>query len=138
MKRFILFVVIGLLVLSTSAFLLQDPETGSQFEELINLIVFLIVGFFGAPISQLIKSLINSLSGKQVEDRWAVAVTALVAGALAVVQLYLAGALGDITLNNFATIAFAVYGVASIYFAMFKKSEGFLGQKGVLRGYKPS
>jgi len=105
------------------------------YQDMFYVLIMLVVAAAGSPISQLIKRGLSALLGKQVEDRWAIVVTGIVAGLVAILEMWLAGSLdfADITRENFPVMFFAVYGVASLYYSWFKGSDGKLGRGGLLK-----
>lgn len=129
--KWVLFIITALVLLSMAAMPLQEEVT---FQDGVKLILYLLVGFAGAPLTQLIKNGLSSLLGKVVEDRWALLLTAVVAALVALLEMFLSGQLGGITLDNFWMTFLAVYALANMYYAMFKNSEGsVLGQRLLLK-----
>ena len=86
-----------------------------EYRELFVLIVTIIVGLLGMPLTNWLKAQLG-VDGKQ-----ALILTALVAGLLAVSELMLTGALvpGEITVANFPGVFGLVFATATIYYKLF-------------------
>lgn len=121
--RKILFIVVLLVMLFFSlAFQVEDPNPWRGiFEWAIGIIVMLL----GAPITQWIK---NAL---EVKGKVAFLITACVAVAVALAELFLSNVLSfsSFSLENFP-IAFAVVmTVATVYYNLLKGTDSILGNK---------
>ena len=94
------------------------------------LVIALVTGFIGSPVIQGIKNGLSSVTGKPIEDRWAMLIAGVVAAGLAVLEMWLAGTLdfAQITPDSFPVTFLAVYGASNIYYGWFKNSTGKLGQ----------
>lgn len=105
------------------------------WHNLFQLLITLLVGFAGAPVTQLFKAALNSVFKTTVEDRWALLLTAVVGFGMALLEMALTGVLGEggITLQNFPQHFFTVFSLATVYYQWFKGSETPLGVKGLLR-----
>lgn len=100
------------------------------YEEVFTTLITLVVGLAGAPIIQLIRNGLAYLFKKPVDDRWALLIAGIGSGLLAALQMFLVGELTAeaFTVESFPTTFFAVFGIATIYYQLFKKSPTFLGQ----------
>ena len=130
MKR--LFLALLLIAsLGLVAFQTAEPVTYS-WQDVFKTLILLVVAALGAPVTQLLKNLFK------VEDRIALLITGVVAAVFAVLEMFLAGVLDfdALTLQNFPNAFFAVFSVATIYYALLKNSENFFGQGFLLK--KPS
>lgn len=127
--KLVLLAVTMILVLSAFRFQEDLPAIGN-WQDLIVVLVFLLVSALGAPLSQW---LCNTF---KMEERAALAITAVVAGLLAILQMWLSRVLdfGTITLDNFPQTFAAVFTVATFYYQLLKKSPSFLGNGGLLKG----
>jgi len=78
---------------------------------------------FGAPITQLIKNALSKIFKQQVEERWALALSAVIACGLAVLEMFLNGQLVGVTITpeTFPAFAGIVFSFAQIYYGLFKK-----------------
>jgi len=125
-------IAVGLFLVGWQA---VDP---SPYRDFVNLIIYLIVGFAGAPISQLFKSLLTFIFKKPVEDKWAVLATGAISLLIALGEMWYTGQLANLTFETLLSNALVIYGLASLYFGLLKNNEGFFGTKFLLKGYKPS
>lgn len=98
-------------------------------------VILVIVALGGAPVTQLIKIGLSKLFKKVIEDRFALVVTGVVAAGFAVLEMWLSGILkfSAITLENFPATFFAVFTVATVYYAWLKNSPSFFGEGGLLK-----
>ena len=98
-------------------------------------LIILIVAIGGAPVTQLIKIGLTKLFKQVIEDRFALIVTGVVAAGFAVLEMWISGILnfGTITLENFPATFFAVFSVATIYYAWLKNSPSFFGEGKLLK-----
>ena len=98
-------------------------------------VIILVVALGGAPVVQLIKIGLTKLFKQVIEDRFALIITGVVAAGFAVLEMWISGILkfGTITLENFSATFFAVFSVATIYFAWLKNSPSFFGEGGLLK-----
>ena len=94
-----------------------------------------LVLLFGSPITQLIKNLLSKIFKRQVEERWALALSAVIACGLGLLEMFLNGQLTGLVLTpaSFPAFAGTVFSVAQIYYGLFKKSANALGTKGLLK-----
>lgn len=98
-------------------------------------IIMLVTALFGAPVTQLIKNLLTLIFKKTVEDRWALLITALVAGAFAIGEQALAGVL-DFTLidpKSFPSYFASAFTLATMYYSAMKNSTGVMGKGFLLK-----
>ncbi len=107
----------------------------STWQDVFKAIIILIVAAAGAPVTQLIKIGLTKLFKKVIEDRIAILITGIVAAVFALLEMWLSGVLDfeAITLQSFPATFFAVFTVASVYFAWLKNSPSFFGRGGLLR-----
>jgi len=132
MKRFLGFI---LFMFVLSIFLvafrpMQEAEpTSPNWRDVFRLAIFLLTGILGAPITQVIKNALGA------QGRWALVITGCVSAVLAVLELFLSKTLnfGNLTVEMLPGTILMIFGVASIYYAWFKNTEGFFGQGGLLK-----
>jgi hypothetical protein len=107
----------------------------ATWQNVFKFIIMAIVALGGAPFTQLVKQGLGKLFNKVVEDRWALIVTGLVSAGFAVLEMWLSGVLnfGTITLDSFPATFFAVFTVATVYYAWLKNSPSLLGGGGLLK-----
>lgn len=105
------------------------------WQNVFKVLIMLVVAAAGAPFTQLIKLALTKIFKQVIEDRYALIVTGVVAAGFAVLEMWLSGVLkfGTITLENFPATFFAVFSVATIYFAWLKNSPSFFGEGGLLK-----
>jgi hypothetical protein len=105
------------------------------WQDVFKVVIMLVVGFAGAPVTQLFKNLLSTLLKKAVEDRWALLLTGLVAGGFALLEMWLSGALvwSDIGVSNFPQAFFGTFTLATLYYGWLKNSESLLGSGGLLK-----
>lgn len=94
------------------------------WSEVLKYIVFAIIAILGSPLTQWLKNQFK------LEDRWALVLTGVVSAIFAIGELTLARLINwtTLTLDTFPSMFFAVFGLASVYFAWFKGSQSILGQ----------
>ena len=121
--RKILFIVVLLVMLFFSlAFQVEDPSPWRGiFEWAIGITVMLL----GAPITQWIKIKL------QVKDKLALLLTAVVAVAVALAELFLSDILSfsSFSLEIFPVAFSVVFSVATIYYQLLKGSDSILGKR---------
>ncbi len=113
----------------------QDGDPSSDWQEIFKLVIIAITALIGAPITQFLKNLLSKILGKPFEDRAALVLSGLVAGLFALAEMYLAGVLdvSSFYLENFPATFFAVFTVATVYYAWMKESPGFFGRRFLLK-----
>ena len=122
----ILLILVISIIIQGSAFMQDTAETW-------NAVFMTIIGFgvalAGAPVTQLIKNLFK------VEDNIALLIAGAVAAGIAVLELYLSGLLDFalLSVDTFTAMFFQVFGIANVYFQVFKKSDGIMGKKLLLK-----
>lgn len=136
MKRFLSF---ALLLIVLSIFLVAfrpmqevEPATAT-WRDVFKVFIFLATALLGAPITQVLKKALGA------EGRWAVVILAVVSGILGFLELWLSGVLdfSKLTLETWPGAFIMVVGVSSLYFAWFKESPSFFGQKALLKPTVP-
>ena len=107
----------------------------ATWQNVLKAVIMLVIAIGGAPVTQLIKVGLTKLFKQVIEDRFALILTGVVAAGFAVLEMWLSGILkfGDITLNSFPATFFAVFTVATVYFAWLKNSPTFFGEGGLLK-----
>lgn len=122
-----------LVFFSLTAFQAEDPSL--EWREIFKIVIIAIVALVGSPITQFLKTLLSKILGKPVEDRAALVLSGLVAGLFAVAEMALAGVLdvSSFYLENFPATFFAVFTVATIYYAWMKESPSFFGRRFLLK-----
>jgi len=107
----------------------------STWRDVFEIVILLIVGLAGSPISQLVKNLLTKLLNKPVEGRLALIITGIIALGLAVLEKWLSGVLvfSEITLENFPGVFGLVFTAATFYYHLFKESNTVLGKNGLLK-----
>lgn len=129
----------NLLVVGTSSvffyMLLQTSEGSTTWQDVFKIVIMLVVAAAGSPITQLFKNGLSKAFKKPIEDRWALVLTAGVAGLVGILELWLSHALdfSTITVDNFPQAFFMVMSVSTIYFGWLKGSESFFGRKALLK-----
>lgn len=105
------------------------------WQEVFIFVIMLIALFFGAPIIQLFKNLLTLIFKKKVEYKWAVLLAVIVSVGLALLEMWLNGQLKLLTVTpqTLPMIIGTVFGVAQIYYNLFKKDAGTLGQGALLK-----
>lgn len=100
-----------------------------QWQDVFQVVVFLGIGFLGAPLTQFLK---NKLGWK---DKAAIALTAGVSLGLAAAQQALSGLIGanSFTIENLPATFFAMFGLASMYYGWLKGSDSIFGKGGLLK-----
>ena len=100
-----------------------------EYNEIFRIVIILILGALGAPLTQWLKTTLG------LQDGWAVAVTGIVAALVAIAEIFLSGAvgLGDLTLANFPAVFGLVFTAATVYYQLLKGVEGFFGQRFMLK-----
>jgi hypothetical protein len=104
----------------------MEPVT---WQELFRWIIVILIGFAGAPMTQVLK---NTFA---LQDKAAVAATAGVSLVIAVAEMLLSGAVGyqDMNLQSLPGVFIAVFGLASMYYGLLKGSESVFGRGGLLK-----
>jgi hypothetical protein len=149
MKKYLGLLIIGILLLvgciAPTAYptpLLSAPAASQPlsagdetWQNVFKLIIMAVVAIGGAPFTQLVKAGLTKLFKVVIEDRYALIVTGIVSAGFAVLEMWLSGVLnfGTITLDNFPNTFFAVFTVATVYYAWLKNSPSLLGFGGLLK-----
>jgi hypothetical protein len=107
----------------------------ATYQAVFNTIIVLLTGLLGSPITQAVRLGLNKLFKTVIDGRWALVLTGIMAAVLAVADMLLSSALNlsQINQQNFPTVFFAVFSLATFYFGLFKGSEGFLGRGFLLK-----
>jgi len=132
MKRFLgfmLFLIVLSMFLVAFRPMQEAAPTAPGWRDVFKLFIFLFTAALGAPITQVIKNALGA------QGRWALVITAVVSGVLAILELFLSKTLnfGNLTLETIPGATLMVFGVASVYYAWFKNSPSFFGQGGLLK-----
>lgn len=104
--------------------------TPNSWQDILKLVIMVVAAAAGSPVTQALKNLFK------IEDRWALIVTGAISAVFAVVEMWLSGVLrfSDITVESFPASFFAVFSVATVYYAWLKNSPTFFGKKALLKG----
>ena len=107
----------------------------NSWQDILKLVIMAVIALGGAPVTQLIKNGFKAWFNVTIEDRAALALTAIVAGGFAVLEMWVSGVLkfSSITLDNFPATFFAVFSLATVFYGWLKGSESFFGKKFLLR-----
>jgi DMSO reductase anchor subunit len=105
----------------------MDPSWQDVFTTIILLIV---AALGGAPLIQVLKNILVKKYGP-IGERAAVILAAIVSFMLAFVELLLEGLLtaASFTVDALPGTFFVIFGVATIYYTMFKGADSILGRK---------
>jgi hypothetical protein len=131
MRKIILFVLFALLLTASNP-LVDAPGFG--WHDVFEIAIVGLLGLAGSPLTQLFKNMLK------IDDRWAVLLTVIISGLVAVLELWLTGVL-DFKLLNLQTLPnafFAMFTLGSIYFGLFKNSQSVLGRGYLLKKRPPS
>lgn len=122
-------VILALVAVTIFLIAADDPDPGFYWEDVLKTLILLFVAMVGSPVTQLLKNILK------IEDRWAFALTGVVAAGFAILQMWLSGVLdfSAITLDNFPNAFFAVFTVATAYYQLLKESKGFFGEGFLLK-----
>jgi CHASE2 domain-containing sensor protein len=104
------------------AFQVEEPN---QWRSIFEWAVGIVVMLLGAPITQFLKNALN------LKDKLALLLTALVAVAIALAELFLINALSfsSFSLENFPFAFAVVFSVATFYYQLLKGSDSILGKR---------
>lgn len=127
MRRIVLFGLIIVALFLIAAAPLQ--EVGQSYREIFTIVLGLLIAALGSPITQFLK---NKLGWS---EKAGVMVTIVVAGVVALLEIFLSGQLnlGDLTLETFPQVFFMVFSIASIYYGLLKSTAGFFGRGALLK-----
>ena len=91
--------------------------------------VTVVAGLIGVPITQAIKNWFK------LEDKGAIVITAVIAGLLAVLEIWLSGQIdfNYINMKNFPEVFGLVFAVGTIYYHLMKDNRGVFGQKFMIK-----
>lgn len=105
------------------------------WRDVFQMLIMLVVGLAGAPITQVIKKYLSQVTGKKIEERYALGLAGLIAAVLALAEMFLSGSLklAEINAQTFPSSFFTMFALATAYYQFFKKSDGFLGKGKVLK-----
>jgi hypothetical protein len=136
MKRFLgfmlLLIVLSMFLVAFRPMQAAEPTTPG-WRDVFKMLIFLVTAALGAPITQVIKNALGA------EGRWALVITAVVSGVLAVLELFLSKTLNfsSLTVETLPGAALMIFGVATVYYQWFKNSPSFFGQGGLLKPPAP-
>jgi CHASE2 domain-containing sensor protein len=99
------------------------------WSDLLQLLVLLVVGLLGVPLTQALK---NAFGWK---DKAALALTAVIAFVVASLEIYLSGMISFVDLGpqDIPGLFGLVFTTATVYYKLLSGSEGFFGRGMVLR-----
>lgn len=106
-----------------------------SWQDVMKVGLMLIVLGAGAPFTQLAKNSLEVIFKRPIEDRPALAVTAVVAAIVAVAELLLSGTVKIEKINSqtFPAYFFMAYATSSFYYSFLKNSDSFLGRGALLK-----
>jgi len=101
----------------------------TTWQGLLQFFVTLVVGLLGVPVIQAIKNYFK------LEDKMATMLAAVIAGGLALAELFLSGQVSylDFTFVNIPTLFGLIFTVATIYYNLMKNVPNVLGAKFMVR-----
>lgn len=93
------------------------------YRGIFTIIITLVTSLVGVPIIQFLKNAFN------LEDKAATLVVVCVSAVLALLEMFLTNQfdLAELSIESFPTVFFGVYTIATVYYQLFKNSEGILG-----------
>lgn len=129
-KTLFVFLVAALFLVAARP--LQEAQPTFEWRDVFKLAIMLVTALVGAPVTQALKNALGA------QGRWALVLTAVIAVALAVLELILSNTigLGNLTVENLPGTVFLIFGVASAYYAWFKESPSFFGKGFLLKDKK--
>jgi len=100
-----------------------------SWNDILRYVIMGIIALLGSPVTQWLK---NKLKW---EDRYALALTAVIAGIFALGEMLLSQVIGwkDFTLANFPVIFGAVFTLGTLYYQWLKDSPSKFGAGGLLK-----
>ena len=101
----------------------------ATWRDVFQFVLTLIIGLIGVPFIQALKNYFNFT------DKPAIILTAVVAGLLGLLEVWLSGQVvfTNITLQNFPEFFGLIFAIATIYYNMLKDNKGFFGQRFMIK-----
>jgi hypothetical protein len=99
------------------------------WNDVLKYVILGLIAILGSPFTQWLKNQLN------LEDRWALVLTGVVAAAFAVGEMALSGAVNwaEFSLQKFPTFFAAIFTLATVYFQWLKDSPSFFGRGFLLK-----
>jgi len=106
-----------------------------NWNDVFKMVVALIAMALGAPITQLLKRLLSKIFKREVQDRWALILTAVVSAGVAALEMQISGVIdfSVLTLGSFPAVFGSVFTLSTVYYHLFKDSSGVMGQRLLLK-----
>lgn len=125
-------IVAVLLIAATPA---QQAAEESTWRGVFTIVLLAVIGTIGSSVTQVLKNALSKVLDTDIAGRVALLLSMLVAGAFAVLELWLDGVIdfSEITTATFPNVFFAVYTVMNVYYGLFKESSSFFGEGLLLR-----
>lgn len=101
----------------------------TTWRDIFQFLITVVIGLIGVPITQAFKNYFKLV------DKAAIVLTAVIAGLLAVLEIFLSGQINfeEITITNFPEAFGLIFAVATIYYHLMKDTSGFLGKKFMIK-----
>ena len=101
----------------------------TTWRDVLQFVLTLVIGLIGVPITQAFKNYLHFT------DKPAIILTAIIAGALALVEVYLSGQVvfSDITVRNFPEFFGLIFAIGTIYYHLMKTNSGIFGQRFMIK-----
>lgn len=101
----------------------------TTWRDVLQFVVILVIGLVGVPITQAFKNWFKWT------DKPAIILTAVVAGLLAILEVWLSGQIvfAKVTIQNFPEAFGLIFAVATIYYHLLKNNSGIFGKKFMIR-----
>jgi len=101
----------------------------TEWRDVLQFLITLLIGLIGVPVTQAFKNYFKF------EDKPAIILTAVIAGLLAVLEVWLSGQVDfvDVTVKNFPEFFGLIFAIGTIYYHMLKDNAGIFGQKFMIK-----
>ena len=101
----------------------------TEWRDVLQFIITLLIGLIGVPITQAFKNYFHF------EDKPAIILTAVIAGLMALLEVWLSGqvAFESITVKNFPEFFGLIFAVGTIYYHLMKNNAGVFGQRFMIK-----
>ena len=101
----------------------------TTWRDVLQFLITLLIGLIGVPITQAFKNYFHF------EDKPAIILTAVIAGLLALLEVWLSGQVvfASLTVRNFPEFFGLIFAIGTIYYHLMKSNSGIFGQKFMIR-----